>query len=151
MPGVSLKEFLELRLDDFVDTVRVPSGFCLERDVCCNCLESVESKSVDDASASSTHRPELEEERYNNTYMSTRSLPWQHYCADKRAVFPTCWLSGMSCLDNVNLPGSVKIACSVSRGITVKPLQSQEICYCHAGVGVDRIYGRTASALDKCN
>lgn len=71
MPGLPLKESLELRLDEFVDTVRVPSR---ERDVC-KCLESVESESVDDASASSsTSPPELEEERYNHTYTSQRSL-----------------------------------------------------------------------------
>lgn len=71
MPGLSLKESFELRLDEFVDTVRVPSR---ERDVCCNCLESVKSKSVDDASASSTGSPELEEERYNTTYTSHFAL-----------------------------------------------------------------------------
>ena len=48
--------------DELADTVRVPSRSCLERDVGCTCLESPDSKWLNDALASSTGSSELEEE-----------------------------------------------------------------------------------------
>lgn len=74
-------------MDEFVDTVRVPSRFCLERDVCCSCLESPESEYFDDASASSTGLAELEEEGYESKVNVNTS---QNYDADVESFLRTC-------------------------------------------------------------